>query len=147
MAVFNEEYDGIAEAILTPVAVCEAVELKEGMKIPPVYRTENCMWDTGATNSLISSKVVNALKLNPYGKCLVSDNTAVEERDTYMVHIGLPTGNTAINVEVMLTQSSDYDVVIGMDIITQGDFVITNANGTTCFSFRRPSKEQIKLED
>lgn len=147
MAVFNNEYEGLAEAILTPVMVCEAVDLQSDVKVKAVYRTEYCMWDTGATNSLISQDVVDKLGLKPYGKSLVSDNTTVEERDTYMVHIVLPTGNTALNVECMLTMSDDYDVVIGMDIITQGDFVLTNAGCKSVFSFRRPSKEHIQLKD
>jgi len=31
------------------------------------------------------------------------------------------------------------DVLIGMDVITQGDFAITNKDGMTTFSFRTPS--------
>jgi hypothetical protein len=35
--------------------------------------------------------------------------------------------------------SPDIDLLIGMDIIQQGDFLITNANGKTAFSFCTPS--------
>lgn len=147
MAVFNDEYEGVTNVILTPVLVCDAVDLSSEVKISSVYRTEEAMWDTGATNSLVSMDVVEKLGLKPYGKCLVSDNTTVEERDTYKLHMVLPTGDTALNVECMLTNSDDYDVVIGMDIIGQGDFAISNADGRTVFSYRRPSKEHIRLED
>ena len=34
----------------------------------------------------------------------------------------------------------DYDVLIGMDVITQGDFCISTVNGQTVFSFRMPAK-------
>ena len=39
----------------------------------------------------------------------------------------------------------DYDVIIGMDVIMFGDFVITNADGKTTFQFRTPSKGGVVL--
>ena len=39
----------------------------------------------------------------------------------------------------------DYDVIIGMDIITLGDFVITNKDNQTWFAFRYPSSEHIEF--
>lgn len=41
----------------------------------------------------------------------------------------------------------DYEMLIGMDIISLSDFVITNADGKTVLSFRNPSKETIRLAD
>ncbi len=38
---------------------------------------------------------------------------------------------------------TDTDILLGMDIITPGDFVITNTTGKTVFSFRTPSFECI----
>ena len=35
------------------------------------------------------------------------------------------------------------DVLIGMDIITKGDFTVTNKGGVTIFSFRLPSLVHI----
>jgi len=40
---------------------------------------------------------------------------------------------------------TNTDVLIGMDIITTGDFVITNKNWRTTFSFRIPSIEYIEF--
>ena len=51
-------------------------------------------------------------------------------------------------VEVLSTLSGDigdYDVIIGMDIITLGDFVITNKDDQTWFAFRYPSSEHIEF--
>jgi len=146
MAVYNFEKEKLVDAILTPIAVCEAVELKRNMVVPKIYRSENCMWDTGATNTLISQNVVETLGLKPYGECVVSDNTTTERRKTYLVHLGLPTNTTVLNVEAMLTLSDDYDVVIGMDIIHLCDFCFTNKNNRSCFSLRHPSEEKILLK-
>ena len=48
MAAYNFESDGLVDAILTPIAVCQAVELKKDMVLPKIFRSSNCMWDTGA---------------------------------------------------------------------------------------------------
>lgn len=38
------------------------------------------------------------------------------------------------------------DVLIGMDIISNGDFAISNYEGRTQFSFRIPSQEHIEYK-
>ena len=40
-------------------------------------------------------------------------------------------------------ENDEYDVVIGMDVICNGDFAVTNKDGNTTFSFRIPSEETI----
>ena len=39
--------------------------------------------------------------------------------------------------------SDEYDVVIGMDVICNGDLAITNQDDKTTFSFRIPSVAEI----
>ena len=46
-------------------------------------------------------------------------------------------------VQVSEAVLNGFDVLIGMDIITLGDFSITNVGGKTIFSFRVPSTETI----
>jgi len=61
------------------------------------------------------------------------------------VDIGLP--NKVIIQSVIAIEvdglSIDCDALIGMDIITLGDFSITNHKGKTCMSFRVPSIHEI----
>lgn len=149
MACYTIEHDYKTDAIVTGCAVTEAVSMKDDGKweVPKIFTTDNCMWDTGATNSLITQKVVDYLGLKPIGKAQMGQAMSEEETDVYLVHIVLPTRQTAMNVKVLFASGDDYDVVIGMDIITQGDLAITNAEGKTVFSYRRPSKEHIRLED
>ena len=56
-----------------------------------------------------------------------------------------PTGDFVANVEVMENDFEDIDVLIGMDVIVFGDFLITNANGKTTFQFRTPSEGGVEL--
>ncbi len=41
----------------------------------------------------------------------------------------------------------DSDIIIGMDILTQGDFSITNLDGRTVCSFRIPSQYLVDFEE
>ena len=59
---------------------------------------------------------------------------------TYKIASGLPNGILIHDVEVYCSDLDDYDMLIGMDIITMTDFCITNADLRTKFSFRIPSE-------
>lgn len=101
------------------------------------------IWDTGATNSVVSPTVVQTCGLKPVG--VVQVNTANGQRlsQVYVVSIFLPNRVLINNVRVTEGTITGADVLIGMDIITQGDFVITNKNKKTLFSFQMPSVEEI----
>ena len=54
-------------------------------------------------------------------------------------------------VDSVVTESSefdgeDYDLIVGMDVIQNGDLAVTNFNDITTFSFRIPSKKVIDFE-
>ena len=70
MAVYTKEYESQPEAILTNVIICPAVDLSANVAVPVHCQVENVLWDTGATNTLISQEVVNALGLQPKNKLL-----------------------------------------------------------------------------
>ena len=134
MAVYTKEYESQPEAILTNVIICPAVDLSANVAVPVHCQVENVLWDTGATNTLISQEVVNALGLQPKNKALISSAGGDVESWTYLVHVILPTGTAELNVQALLNDNSDYDVVIGMDIINSCDFCYTNKDGKSTFS-------------
>lgn len=43
--------------------------------------------------------------------------------------------------------NNDTDIVIGMDVISQGDFAISNFEGKTIFTFRCPSVAKIDFKE
>lgn len=57
MAVYTKEYESQPEAILTNVIICPAVDLSANVAVPVHCQVENVLWDTGATNTLISQKL------------------------------------------------------------------------------------------
>jgi hypothetical protein len=102
------------------------------------------IWDTGATGTSITSSVVRRLGLTPTGGTNVSTANGVVFQNTYTIDVGLPNG--VIIRGIVATEVSSLagaDALIGMDIITLGDFSITNHNGNTCMSFRIPSLHEI----
>jgi hypothetical protein len=64
-------------------------------------------------------------------------------KDTYLIHLGLPTRDIVTDIMAMEFDSDEYDVVIGMDVICNGDLAITNLDDKTTFSFRIPSETEI----
>lgn len=118
-------------------------DLKAKKQSYPTPKEYNAIWDTGATGSVISQKVVNELGLHPTGFIQVHHAGGKDISPYYKVNIMLP--NNVGFSEITVTQATltSADVLIGMDIISQGDFAITNVNGKTTFSFRVPSIETI----
>jgi len=85
------------------------------------------LWDTGAMKSVITKKIAEKLKLVP-----------IDE----MTMIGV-TGEAKVKeIDIQALECMDmanFDLLIGMDIISQSDFIIANNNEQTKFSFRIPS--------
>ena len=101
------------------------------------------IWDTRATNSCISKRVANELNLTPVGRTSISTANGLVEVNTYLVNIILP---NRVSIQDILVTGADLgndDVLIGMDIISLGDFSITNVHGRTIFSFRIPSIKSV----
>jgi hypothetical protein len=82
---------------------------------------------------------VGQLSLIPTGVITAQDANNSYQTSTYLVDIGLPNGILIPDVRVTEAANlGNYDLLIGMDIITLGDFAITNGLGNTWFSFRIP---------
>ena len=128
MAVYTKEYESQPEAILTNVIICPAVDLSANVAVP------------------VHCQVVNGVGLQPKNKALISSAGGDVESWTYLVHVILPTGTAELNVQALLNDNSDYDVVIGMDIINSCDFCYTNKDGKSTFSLCHPAKEKIILK-
>lgn len=105
------------------------------------------IWDTGATGTVITENVAKAIGLQPTGMTKV--NTASEtgrDTQTYLVDIFLKPDVRVHGIEVTcgtIDTRNGFDCLIGMDIITMGDFAITNLDSKTCMSFRIPSQHRV----
>jgi len=124
------------------ISIPEPIDLKGSPSF--IYNT-NALWDTGATNSVITQKTAKILDLIPIRKVKVFHGGGESSENVYLVSIYLPNKFYIPNIHV--TECSDisgrFEVLIGMDIICFGDFSITNVNKKTVASFRMPSIKEI----
>lgn len=99
------------------------------------------IWDTGATASVITSDVAKELGLIPISRGISRGVNGEKVVPVYAVSINLP-NNVVFNIPVSEGEpGGGWDLLIGMDVISNGDFCVSNFAGQTTFSFRIPSEE------
>ena len=106
-------------------------------------REFTAIWDTGATHSCITEGVATACNLKPTSIVQTHSAQGTNLANAYYVSLFLPNNVFFPGVNVTQVRLRDADVLIGMDIISQGDFAVTNLDGKTKFSFRMPSLTDI----
>ena len=143
MGAITRRFEEKVDSIITESYIYAPTNLTCGEAAKRV-KIQRSLWDTGASVTLISARVAKVLGLTSIGKSGISGyNQGIDVKDTFLVHIGLPTGDIVTNIMAMEFATDEYDVVIGMDVICNGDFAITNQKGVTTFSFRIPSESEI----
>src|SRR5207253_4789755 len=111
---------------------------------PPQSGDLKAVWDTGATGSVVTQNVVDALGLKPISLAQVHGVHSTETSEVFLVALFLPNAVGFPKVRVTKGRlANNVDVLVGMDVITVGDFSITNKNGQTIFSFRVPSQHHV----
>lgn len=111
----------------------------ENVGVNPPPETWEAIWDTGATSSCISQKIVDKYKLVPVSATTIITPAGSTLRSVYIVDFYLPNRFIIPGVNAIGTELTGFDALIGMDIIGLGDFVVSNFEGKTAFSFRMPS--------
>ena len=133
---FNQ---GLAKTIVTPV---EITNVFTSQKI-----STKGIWDTGATDSVVTKSTATALGLFPVRRTMVRGVHGNKEVNVYYVNITLNNKNITLNAQVTecdeLSNDSSVGMLIGMNIITLGDFAITNYQRNTTMTFRVPSIQKI----
>ena len=143
---FTQEIKGIADALYSEVDVFDSTKTDTSapfnqQKVPSFKCVG--LWDTGAMKTVITDKVVNALALPELGVAKVSGVSGIYRTTTHMIDLMLPNGVIFPRLSVTKgTFGTHFDVLIGMDVISRGDFTISNYQGATTLSFRTPSLAQ-----
>lgn len=120
----------------------EAFDPRTG-NAPPVQIEFDALWDTGATASVITQRVVDGCNLSPTGIAKVFTADGEHQAETYLVNIALPNGVVFSGLRVTKGDIRGIDMLIGMDVMNHGDFAVTNHGGVTKFSFRMPPQSHI----
>ena len=143
---FTLQAERILNVLTTPCNVSIAYnphDLKAKNQPYPTPKKYIAIWDTGATGSVISEKVVKELGLQPAGFVPIYHAGGCGTFPWYKVNIMLPNNVGFYEIKVTQAKLTSADVLIGMDIISSGDFSITNVDNKTTFSFRVPSVKRI----
>jgi predicted aspartyl protease len=109
----------------------------------PVTKNFVALWDTGATNTVISQKVVDQLKLVATSKTKAFHVNGESIVDVYYVNIMLPNEMGFNFLKVTKGILSGIDILIGMDIIGVGEFSISHVDGKSVFEFKLPAPDNI----
>jgi hypothetical protein len=136
----TKNYRGIARFISSPVKVYNTYTGKE--------KTITRIWDTGATSSAITKSFAKSLGLIPIGYTRVHGVHGFQDGiNIYGVRIFLNNPKMTFILQVTeCEQLADNDTamfLIGMDVISKGDFAISNFKGKTTMTFRVPSLERF----
>jgi predicted aspartyl protease len=136
----TNSYKGISRIITTPIEVCNTNTGK-------VEQTKG-IWDTGATGSAITKSLALKLNLIQTGQARVNSVHGFKDNVTvYAVKINLNNKAVSFVLPVLeceqLTENDSCEFLIGMDVISKGDFAITNFQDKTVMTFRIPSIQKI----
>jgi len=107
-------------------------------------RQYHSIWDTGATHTTISQRLAQFLNLTPVGFTDTHTANGTARCPVHFVDVRFESGLYFHKIPVLTSNLMTTDVLIGTDIISQGDFSVTNCNGKTIITFGVPS---IKCHD
>jgi len=131
----------LARVLHSPCRISLAADIAN---LAPALRPKTeefvAIWDTGATGSVITQRVIDKCELKTIGVAKVHGVQGESITSRHLVNILLPNTVTITDVTVTLGNlPAQADVLIGMDVIGLGDFAVSNFKGETVFTFRCPS--------
>jgi len=137
---FTIKAKSVLRVLKSNVTVSQAFDPSQKPDPLPPHKEFQAIWDTGATNTVITQKIVDECGLKPIGMTQVHHVGGTTTCEVYLINIVLPNKVRASFLRVSRgIINDDVDILIGMDLITQGDFAISNFEGKTALSFRIPS--------
>lgn len=132
---FSIKYRGIAKELTSESEIINPLNNQR--------KKYKAIWDTGATHTAITPKVLKELSLIIVDTTtIIGVNSKTEDIQVALFNLLLPLNIEIKNVRgAVCTIGGDADILIGMDIIKFGDLAISNGGGQTLFSFAIPPFE------
>lgn len=134
-------FTGVTNRVIVPLEVADAFDPASTDPQSVTWHPTPALWDTGATNSVITEATAAKLGLKSVRKVTIVHAGGPEERNQYVVNLRLP-NKVSVN-GVLVTDchntAGNFGAIVGMDIITMGDLAISNHKNQTCMTFRLPS--------
>lgn len=140
---FTIKYTGRINRIITTAAVAKAFDPAVTDPSQVQFIKTNALWDTGATGSVVTQETAQKLGLISIGSQPVNHAGGSSIVNTYMVNLLLPNNVQIVGVRATEYPLGDFGVIIGMDVLSMGDFAVTNNNNQTWVTFRYPPHKSI----
>lgn len=137
---FSRQYKNIPSQLLIPIHIIDPITWDSSIECQGLI-------DTWATNCVISSRMASELNLIQSWLVKTYHAWGVSDCKQYTVKLELPDSyitNTLLVTEWPIDLQG-FDVLIGMDVITEGDFTMTKKDGWLLISFITPSQWAINL--
>jgi len=149
VVAFTSSYLGRSNVLANKVYISQAfAPSSTPISRPPNAKQYTAIWDTGATTSVITEKVANDCGLRPVSRAKVYHAKGESTTAVYLASVFLPSKVAFPQLRMIEgIIAGDAEVLIGMDVIGQDDFAVTNKDGKTVFSFRMPSIERIDFAE
>ncbi|MDR2893335.1 MAG: retropepsin-like domain-containing protein [Deltaproteobacteria bacterium] len=139
---FTYEADRVALELVTPVGIGLPVSVNSFAAVPDINNLK-AIWDTGATGCAITIDVAQKIKAPVINQVLVGGVHGKERCNQYLISLFLPNHVYIPGIPVTeLSQEAGCDLLIGMDVISLGDFSTSTLGGKTSFTFRIPSYQK-----
>ena len=134
---FTVRYRGIVDKLNSKAHALNIYSHKRGEFI--------AIWDTGAMRTVITEKVVQAIKCTQIGVTyMVGVGGDPIRAGVYDIDLRLPNRATLNKIKVAsLPKLEGCDILIGMDVINLGDFAVTHDEGNTIMSYSMPPHKKI----
>jgi len=137
---FIKSYDGLVNKLSTTVSILPTASSDKTLKDIPV--NIKALWDTGATLTFIKPQLRDRLKLRMFrtGSSISIAGVGGLVKADFTVLAVFLASNFVIEYcpAYVVDFPVNIDMVIGMDIISMGDFAVCNAEDKTSFSFVVP---------
>ena len=132
MSAFLTAFPGVVRTVVTDVGLVLGTT-EDSTRVVK----SRALWDTGAVTSVIDKSLVEKLGLVPFdsGRAYTAQGFYVSSM--YLVDVLLPNNIIVKGLRVGDGEFQGFDMLIGMDVISLGDFHLTN-DGNTVFRFAIP---------
>lgn len=128
MPIISHKFDSVQQGIFMDVVV-SAPGSDEKWSV-------TALWDTGANVSVVCEAVAKTLGLEVKGVAELRYANGLQRSNVYKIDLALSKDIVFKNHFVReCRDGGNFEMVIGMDVISRGDFRILNRSGKTVFEF------------
>lgn len=145
-SAFTTKFGKRTSVLETDIGISEPFHPSSGNPAPQIQQFR-AVWDTGATRSVITQKVIAAIGLTSIDEIDNYTANGVRKAGEYLVNIYLPNNVAFSGIRVIDGDIYGTDTLIGMDIINKGDLAITHKFNKTWMTFQVPSSHNIDFVD